>query len=105
MGGLAGMVPAALMYVYAGKVIGDVASIATGARAPRNAAYYTLLGIETLSLRVAKAQGNVLALTRALAAHPAVATVHHPSEHTHPDHALAARDFPRGTGCVFSPVP
>jgi uncharacterized membrane protein YdjX (TVP38/TMEM64 family) len=45
MGGLAGMVPAALMYVYAGKVIGDVAAIATGARAPRDAAYYTLLGI------------------------------------------------------------
>jgi uncharacterized membrane protein YdjX (TVP38/TMEM64 family) len=45
MGGLAGMVPAALMYVYAGKVIGDAASIATGARAPRDAAYYTLLGI------------------------------------------------------------
>jgi uncharacterized membrane protein YdjX (TVP38/TMEM64 family) len=44
LGGLAGMVPAALMYVYAGKVIGDVASIATGARAPRDAAYYTLLG-------------------------------------------------------------
>jgi uncharacterized membrane protein YdjX (TVP38/TMEM64 family) len=45
MGGLAGMVPAALMYVYAGKVSGDVASIATGAKVPRDAAYYTLLGI------------------------------------------------------------
>ncbi|GAA3328535.1 O-acetylhomoserine aminocarboxypropyltransferase/cysteine synthase family protein [Paeniglutamicibacter sulfureus] len=73
-----------------------------GPTLPAASAAAILTGIETLSLRVAKAQGNVLALTRALAAHPAVATVHHPSEHTHPDHALAARDFPRGTGCVFS---
>ncbi|MBV1779067.1 PLP-dependent transferase [Paeniglutamicibacter sp. ABSL32-1] len=69
--------------------------------APASAAAI-LTGIETLSLRVARAQDNVLALVRALAAHPAVARVHHPSVATHPDHALAARDYPRGTGCVFS---
>jgi O-acetylhomoserine (thiol)-lyase len=61
-----------------------------------------LTGIETLSLRVAKAQANVLELCRGLAGHPAVARVHHPSIPTHRDHALAQRDFPRGTGCVFS---
>lgn len=61
-----------------------------------------LTGIETLSLRVAKAQENVLALVAALQSHPAVARVHHPSVASHQDHELAARDFPAGTGCVFS---
>ncbi|QXQ11005.1 O-acetylhomoserine aminocarboxypropyltransferase/cysteine synthase family protein [Paeniglutamicibacter sp. Y32M11] len=61
-----------------------------------------LTGIETLSLRVTKAQANVLDLCRGLAGHPAVARVHHPSIPTHRDHALAQRDFPRGTGGVFS---
>jgi uncharacterized membrane protein YdjX (TVP38/TMEM64 family) len=45
IGALAGMLPAVVMYVYAGKVIGDVASIATGAAPPRGAAYYTLIGV------------------------------------------------------------
>ncbi|WP_411731856.1 O-acetylhomoserine aminocarboxypropyltransferase/cysteine synthase family protein [Paeniglutamicibacter sp.] len=73
-----------------------------GPTLPAASASAILTGIETLSLRVAKAQDNVLALTRALAAHPAVARVHHPSAATHPDHALAVSDYPRGTGCVFS---
>ncbi|MDQ0092516.1 O-acetylhomoserine aminocarboxypropyltransferase/cysteine synthase family protein [Paeniglutamicibacter psychrophenolicus] len=61
-----------------------------------------LTGIETLSLRVAKAQANVLELVEALGAHPAVARVHHPSVPTHQDHELAKEHFPEGTGCVFS---
>ena len=69
--------------------------------APASAAAI-LTGIETLSLRVAKAESNVRALAAAAAAHPAVAAVHHPSVTSHPDHDLARRDFPRGTGCVFS---
>ena len=69
--------------------------------APASAAAI-LTGIETLSLRVAKAQENTLVLTRALKSHPAVAKVHHPSLNDHQDFELAAKDFPRGTGCVFS---
>ncbi|PQZ91626.1 O-acetylhomoserine aminocarboxypropyltransferase [Arthrobacter sp. MYb227] len=61
-----------------------------------------LTGIETLSLRVAKAQENILAVTQALEVHPAVAKVHHPSLRDHQDYELAEKDFPRGTGCVFS---
>ncbi|MFJ6417760.1 O-acetylhomoserine aminocarboxypropyltransferase/cysteine synthase family protein [Paeniglutamicibacter sp. NPDC091659] len=61
-----------------------------------------LTGIETLTLRVAKAQANVLDLVAALNEHPAVARVHHPSLANHQDHVLAHRDFPAGTGCVFS---
>jgi uncharacterized membrane protein YdjX (TVP38/TMEM64 family) len=41
--GLLGMVPTAAMYVYAGKVAGDLTALATGAAAPRGATYYVLL--------------------------------------------------------------
>jgi uncharacterized membrane protein YdjX (TVP38/TMEM64 family) len=40
-----GMLPAIVLYVYYGKVVGDVAALATGLRPPRTAAYYTLLGV------------------------------------------------------------
>jgi uncharacterized membrane protein YdjX (TVP38/TMEM64 family) len=39
-----GMLPAIVLYVYYGKVAGDVAALATG-RPPRTAAYYVLLGV------------------------------------------------------------
>lgn len=45
IGGLAGMVPVVLMYVYAGKVAGDLASLASGVAAPRGAAYYTFIAL------------------------------------------------------------
>jgi uncharacterized membrane protein YdjX (TVP38/TMEM64 family) len=41
--GLIGMIPTASMYVYAGKVAGDLAVLATGAAAPKGTAYYLLL--------------------------------------------------------------
>lgn len=41
--GLAGMIPTAAMYVYAGKVAGDLAVLASGSAAPRGASYYVLL--------------------------------------------------------------
>lgn len=44
LGGLVGMIPPALMYVYAGKVAGDLASLASGA-APRGPAYYALIAL------------------------------------------------------------
>ena len=58
--GMCGMVPTAAMYVYAGKVAGDLTALATGARAPEGAAYYLLL---TLGL-VATVAATVL-VTRA----------------------------------------
>jgi uncharacterized membrane protein YdjX (TVP38/TMEM64 family) len=45
LGGLVGMVPAAVMYAYAGRVAGDLATLASGAAAPRGAAYYTLIAV------------------------------------------------------------
>jgi uncharacterized membrane protein YdjX (TVP38/TMEM64 family) len=45
LGGLAGMIPVVLMYVYAGKVAGDLATLASGVSAPRGPAYYTLIAL------------------------------------------------------------
>jgi len=41
----AGMLPGTLLYVYYGKVAGDVARLAGGTTPPRNAGYYTVLGL------------------------------------------------------------
>ena len=41
--GLIGMIPTAAMYVYAGKVAGDLAALASGAPVHRGPAYYVLL--------------------------------------------------------------
>lgn len=41
--GLAGMTPTAAMYVYAGKLVGDIALLATGAATPKGTTYYVLL--------------------------------------------------------------
>jgi uncharacterized membrane protein YdjX (TVP38/TMEM64 family) len=43
--GLCGMVPTAAMYVYAGKVAGDLTALATGAARPRGTGYYLLLSL------------------------------------------------------------
>jgi uncharacterized membrane protein YdjX (TVP38/TMEM64 family) len=40
-----GMLPATLLYVYYGKVAGDVARVASGHPVPRGLAYYLLLGL------------------------------------------------------------
>jgi uncharacterized membrane protein YdjX (TVP38/TMEM64 family) len=41
----AGMLPATLLYVYYGKILGDVDRVASGAPIPRGPEYYVLLGI------------------------------------------------------------
>lgn len=40
-----GMLPAVLLYVYSGKVAGDLAAVASGASVPRGAAYYVVLAL------------------------------------------------------------
>jgi uncharacterized membrane protein YdjX (TVP38/TMEM64 family) len=42
--GMPGMLPGAILYVYAGKVAGDVAALAGGAAPARGAGYYLVLG-------------------------------------------------------------
>ncbi|MGE4605569.1 MAG: TVP38/TMEM64 family protein [Myxococcota bacterium] len=43
--GSIGMIPATLMYVYSGKVAGDVAELASGASVAQGAGYYAFLGL------------------------------------------------------------
>ena len=40
-----GMIPAIVMYVYYGKVVGDVALLAAGVAPPRGSEYYVMLGV------------------------------------------------------------
>ena len=48
-----GMLPAILMYVYYGKVVGDVAKVAAGVAPPRGPEYYVLLGLGLVATIVA----------------------------------------------------
>jgi uncharacterized membrane protein YdjX (TVP38/TMEM64 family) len=43
--GSIGMLPGAVLYTYYGKVVGDVAAVASGMRPPRGTAYYVLLAV------------------------------------------------------------
>ncbi len=65
-------------------------------------AHQILQGIETLDLRVSRQSASAQAIAEALAAHPAVAAVHHPGLAGNPWHDLAARYLPRGIPAVFS---
>jgi uncharacterized membrane protein YdjX (TVP38/TMEM64 family) len=51
--GLAGMIPTAAMYVYAGKVAGDLAVLASGDATPKGTSYYVLLGFGLIATVVA----------------------------------------------------
>jgi len=73
-----------------------------GACMSPHTAWLILQGIETLSLRMERHVANARKVVQFLAAHPMVAGVGHPDLPTHPDHALAQRLLPRGSGSVFS---
>nr|WP_254359569.1 aminotransferase class V-fold PLP-dependent enzyme [Microbacterium hominis] len=65
-------------------------------------AFQLLQGLETLDLRMQRHVANGLAVARFLAAHPAVARVHHPGLEASPWHGAAQRFLPRGVASVFS---
>jgi uncharacterized membrane protein YdjX (TVP38/TMEM64 family) len=44
-----GMLPVVAMYVYSGKVAGDLASLASGAAQPKGSAYYAMIGLGFVS--------------------------------------------------------
>lgn len=64
-------------------------------------AYLTLRGLRTLDARLRVHQENTAAILDAIADHPALAAVHHPSLLHHPQHALAARQQ-SGFGSILS---
>ncbi len=73
-----------------------------GATLAPAAAFQLLQGLETLPLRMARHVENATAVAAFLATQEAVSNVTYPALPTHPDHALAQRLLPRGSGAVFS---
>jgi O-acetylhomoserine (thiol)-lyase len=61
-----------------------------------------LQGLETLPLRMERHVANATAVAEFLEAHEAIDNVTYPALANHPDHQLAKRLLPRGTGAVFS---
>ena len=65
-------------------------------------AYLVLLGLETLSERVAKQVASTERIVQFLQTHPDVTWVRHPSAQGSPSAPLAAKYLPRGAGTVLS---
>ena len=65
-------------------------------------AFQILQGVETLPLRMAQHVANTRKIVAFLRAHPLVAAIGYPELPEHPDHALAQKLLPRGSGAVFS---
>jgi cystathionine beta-lyase/cystathionine gamma-synthase len=65
-------------------------------------AWLTLLSLETLPLRMARHSENAQRVATHLAGHPKVLQVNYPGLPQHPQHALAARQMPRGCGGLLS---
>ncbi|MET9671773.1 aminotransferase class I/II-fold pyridoxal phosphate-dependent enzyme [Streptomyces sp. NPDC006482] len=77
-------------------------TVEQGASTDPFAAWLTLRGMQTLSLRIARQCANAAELGARLEAHPAVAAVRHPALASHPDRAIAERLLPDGGGGVVS---
>ncbi len=69
-------------------------------QAPFNS-WTTLLGIETLSLRMERHVANAKRVAQFLEAHPSVAWVMYPDLPSHPDHERAKKYLPKGAGAVL----
>jgi O-acetylhomoserine (thiol)-lyase len=65
-------------------------------------AFQILQGIETLHLRMPRHVENTRKVVQFLAAHAMVEKVLYPELASHPDHELAKKLLPRGSGAVFS---
>ena len=65
-------------------------------------AFQILQGLETLPLRMPRHVSNTARVVEFLAAHEAVAKVHHPALESHPGHALARSLYPNGCSAILS---
>lgn len=68
---------------------------------PQNA-FYLLLGLETLPVRMDRHVANATAVAEYLAQADEVEWVSYPSLDSHPDHERAKKMLPRGPGAIFS---
>jgi O-acetylhomoserine (thiol)-lyase len=73
----------------------------TGACQSPFGAFLTLLGLETLHLRLERHSENALAVAQFLEKHPAVKWVNYPGLPSHPDHGNAKKYLPDGTGAII----
>ncbi len=73
-----------------------------GACMSPHTAFLVLQGLETLSVRMEKHVANTRKIVEFLCAHEAVSWVSYPELPEHPDHALAEKLLPKGSGAVFS---
>ncbi len=92
-------------------VVGDDADLAermaflqnaVGAIAGPFDAFLALRGVKTLALRMERHCTSALELAGWLEAHPKVARVHYPGLASHPQHALARQQMPRGYGGMIA---
>ncbi|WP_439641320.1 trans-sulfuration enzyme family protein [Nevskia sp.] len=92
-------------------VVGDNAELAERLAFLQNAvggiagpfdAFLALRGVKTLALRMARHCENAETLAGWLERHPKVARVHYPGLISHPQHALARRQMPKGCGGMIS---
>lgn len=92
-------------------VVGDNAELAERLAFLQNAvggiagpfdAFLALRGVKTLALRMARHCENAEMLAGWLERHPKVARVHYPGLASHPQHALARRQMPKGCGGMIS---
>ena len=72
----------------------------TGATLAPFAAFLVLRGIATLVVRMARHAATARALADWLESQPGVARVYHPDLPSHPQHAVAARQFPHASGML-----
>ncbi|NLT74744.1 MAG: O-acetylhomoserine aminocarboxypropyltransferase/cysteine synthase [Chloroflexi bacterium] len=80
---------------YAGRCRTGALRDMGGCLSPFNA-FLTLMGIETLGLRMARHSENALAVARFLEGHPRAAWVLYPGLESHPSHRYAERYLPNG---------
>lgn len=66
------------------------------------AAHYTLMGIETLSLRMERHVANAVTVAEWLEAHPKVEAVTYAGLKSSPWHERAQRLYPKGAGALFT---
>jgi methionine-gamma-lyase len=76
--------------------------IETGATMAPLEAWLCMRGLATLQLRMERHCANALALATFLEQHAKVDRVHYPGLGSHPQHALARRQLPRGSGGMLS---
>jgi O-acetylhomoserine (thiol)-lyase len=71
-----------------------------GCQSPFNS-WQTIQGLETLSIRIERHVQNAQAVAEYLERHPNVTWVKYPGLKSHPDHEIAKRYFPKGTGSIL----